>query len=115
MVFINIRTRILSSHPLNKALWRILILYLLALIVIFSYIPFYVQIASNELDGSFILSPKIIEYAWFNPPMENEKRMISGINWYRIYTELIVTTIVAGICLLCAKNSKKKHNIQSIK
>ncbi|MCE5285849.1 MAG: hypothetical protein LLG02_08390 [Pelosinus sp.] len=94
-----VKIRKISAPPqlLNKALLRIVVLYLLALIAVFSYIPFDIEYAAFDTDGHFSLSPAIIEYAWLNPPPEDARKMIAGVNWSRIYLELTTVTIIAGI------------------
>lgn len=50
-----------------------------------------------DLDGSFILYPAHIEYAFLNPPQEYAGKMIAGINWPRIYLEITAVTLTSCI------------------
>ena len=87
-------------RPIKKNILHVLILYFLALTIIFSYIPFNVQSITHERDGSFILSTTFTEFSWFNPPPETETKTICGIDWNKLYTEILGITIIAGITFI---------------
>jgi hypothetical protein len=94
----------LSPQILKKTIFRVVILYLLVLITIFSYIPFDIQYAAFDEEGHFALSSFTIEYAWLNPPPEDARKMIAGVDWPRIYLEITALSIVAaGFCILSKK------------
>jgi hypothetical protein len=104
MQTLKIRKSNLAAQLEFKTIFRVIIVYLLTIVIIFSYIPFDIQYATIDREGHFILSPAIIEYAWLNPPQEIDGKMIAGVNWQRINYEMVFVTIIAVIFCITKRN-----------